>query len=43
MCGRFTQIALPEVIAQQFALPDLPLFTTPLQHRAVSIHRRHPD
>jgi putative SOS response-associated peptidase YedK len=27
MCGRFTQTASPEVIAQQFALTDPPLFT----------------
>ena len=27
MCGRFTQTASPEVIAQQFALTDLLLFT----------------
>ena len=27
MCGRFTQTASPEVLAQQFALTDPPLFT----------------
>ncbi|NOU11609.1 MAG: SOS response-associated peptidase [Nitrospira sp.] len=27
MCGRFTQTASPEVIAQQFALTDPPWFT----------------
>jgi len=27
MCGRFTQTASPEVIAQQFEVADLPLFT----------------
>ena len=27
MCGRFTQTASPEVVAQQFALVDPPLFT----------------
>ena len=27
MCGRFSQTASPEVIAQQFASDDLPLFT----------------
>lgn len=27
MCGRFSQTASPEVIAQQFELTDLPLFT----------------
>ena len=27
MCGRFSQTASPEVIAQQFQLTDPPLFT----------------
>jgi len=27
MCGGFTQTAPPEMIAQQFGIPTLPLFT----------------